>query len=32
VRTGIFNIADVGVMLGAFLLLLAELRSRSTAR
>ena len=32
VRTGIFNVADVGVMLGAFLLLLAELRSRSTAR
>ena len=31
-RTGIFNVADVGVMLGAFLLLLVELRSRSTAR
>ena len=27
-----FNVADVGVMLGAFLLLVAELRSRSTAR
>jgi signal peptidase II len=31
-RTGIFNVADMAIMLGAFLLLLAELRSRSTER
>jgi signal peptidase II len=30
-RTGIFNVADMAIMLGVVLLLLAELRQRSTA-
>jgi len=29
-RTGIFNVADMAIMLGALLFLLAELRKRST--
>jgi signal peptidase II len=28
-RTGIFNVADMAIMLGALLFLLAELRKRS---
>jgi signal peptidase II len=31
-RTGIFNVADMAIMLGALLLLIAELRGRSTPR
>jgi signal peptidase II len=31
-RTGIFNVADMAIMLGALLLLLAELRTRASRR